>query len=398
MAPHLHCKPSATEITCVRIASSGDTAEVPDASWRRAIEDILSGAVTPLIHYQPIIDLHRGAVAGYEALARFAGPPQASPDRWLREAERLGLSRTLEARLLTTALDRLPALPANTFLTVNVSPDLLAADDWERALGHYQRLDRLVVEVTEHSAISDYDEIRTAIANARGRGALFAVDDAGSGYASLQHVMQLRPDFVKLDREFIDGCDKDPARAAMIEAVGSVANRLDAWVIAEGVETNGELNCLLRLGVPLAQGWLFGAARMEWTQAPAAAVAAIAVFRRRDADSMTIAGLVDSWPSVETSSSATPSAEPTDRPVEAAALTLVLDEDQRPLYWVGPALRDGQERVLVVKLHTPLRALARRAMTRGDAARFLPAVCTDESGRYLGVVRIERLVDRLAAG
>ncbi len=81
-----------------------------------------------------------------------------------------------------------------------------------------------------------------------------AVDDAGSGYSSLQHIMEMRPNFIKLDRNFITNCDSDPAKSVLIEMLGKAANRLDAWIIAEGIETKEELAELIRLGVPLVQG------------------------------------------------------------------------------------------------------------------------------------------------
>jgi hypothetical protein len=174
----------------------------------------------------------------------------------------------------------------------------------------------------------------------------------------------------------------------MVEAVGSVAARLDAWIVAEGVEVADELHCLLRLGVPLAQGWLLGKPQAGWSAVPPSAVAVIKDYRRRASDVTDVAALLESWPSVVLD----------DAPDTATAgLTLLLDGQQRPVAWRGPALGGLQtERPLVVKLATPLRAAARRAMARNDASRFLPVVCTDDEGRYLGVIRIEQIVERLA--
>jgi predicted signal transduction protein with EAL and GGDEF domain len=111
----------------------------------------------------------------------------------------------------------------------------------------------VVVEITEQIAVADYDALIAALAPVRVAGALLAIDDAGAGFASLKHVMLLRPDFVKVDRDLVAGIDRDETKAAVVEAFGLVTSRLDAWLIAEGVETTAELDCLLSLRVPLVQ-------------------------------------------------------------------------------------------------------------------------------------------------
>ncbi len=370
------------------VASREREAAPTPVDWDRALDDVLAGARSPDVHFQPIVDLTRGVVAGYEALARFPGPPQAAPDRWLAEAAKRGSGVALECLALARALSSIGLLPLNTFLTVNVSPATLASAAWTHTLSDYDRLDRLVIEVTEHAAIEDYDEARRALDAARGRGALFAVDDTGSGYASMQHVLLLRPDFVKLDRAFVTACDQDPARVALIEAIGSLAATLDAWLIAEGVETAEELHCLMRLGVPLAQGWLLGKAEPAWAPILTAGSTAIRMHQRRASDGLTVSDLVGEWPAIASDVAAVTSTR------EA---TLLLDADCRPVRWYGSGITGADpQRPLVVKADTPLRATARRAMTRDLAQRFLPVVCTDDEGRYLGVIRVERIVERLA--
>ena len=352
------------------------------SEWQHAISALLSGAQQPAVHLQPIVDLHRGTIAGYESLARFAGPPSAPPDRWFLEASRHGVAVELERDVLTLALRNLAVLPPATFLSINVSPAFLASPAWHRLIATHARLDRLVIELTEHSAVEHFHVAQTAIKSARQRGALLAVDDTGAGYASLQQVMRLRPDFVKLDRGFIAHCDRDSARAAMIEAVAAVAARIDAWVVAEGVETQAELQCLMRLGVPLAQGWLLGRPAPTMTDVPASALEVITSRRQRASDAAAAAAILDAWPNL---------AQKGGPLVLPQKLTLVLDADQRPVSWTGPGASRAS-RPLTARTHTPLRALAKRAMARAEASRFLPVVCVDDDGRYLGVVRIEQIV------
>ena len=245
------------------MVSASSTAGSPSldhdaAVWRLAIDRALAGDIEPEIVFQPIVDFVRGTVAGYEALARFPGPPDAGPEDWFARAVAQDRLADFEAVTMARSLTGLAALPANTFLTINVTPALLGAPALDQILALFGRLDRLVIEVTEHMVIDDYGRIRDAIGRLRAAGALFAVDDAGAGYASMRHVLALRPDFVKLDHQFVAGCDGDPARVALIEAVRGLASRLDATIVAEGVERREELDCLMRLGVPLAQGWFLG--------------------------------------------------------------------------------------------------------------------------------------------
>ncbi|MEQ1908136.1 MAG: EAL domain-containing protein, partial [Vicinamibacterales bacterium] len=142
-----------------------------DASvWQTAIEALLSGAQQSAVHLQPIVDLHRGTIAGYEALARFPAPPAASPDRWFLEASRYGLAVELERDVLSLAVQNLPALPGTAFLSINVSPAFLASPAWARLIASCTRLDRLVIELTEGSAVDHFKIAHTAIKMARQRG------------------------------------------------------------------------------------------------------------------------------------------------------------------------------------------------------------------------------------
>src|SRR3954454_3199938 len=206
--------------------------------------------------FQPIVDLAGVRIAGYEALSRFPGT--AGPDVWFAAAADAGLGPELEALALHKALAAVPALPADTFLTVNVSPHLLGTEPVQDALATRPDLHRVVVELTEHTAVDDLDLLRRQTDELRERGALIALDDAGSGYSGLQQLAGLPPQLVKLDRALVTDVDTDPVRMALAEMVGEFAGRIDAWLLAEGIETRAELAAFCRLGVPLAQGWLLG--------------------------------------------------------------------------------------------------------------------------------------------
>src|SRR5439155_24191740 len=121
---------------------------------------------------------------------------------------------------ISKALDTVPHLPANTFLTVNVSPHLLGTDPVQDALARRPDLRRVVVELTEHTPVDDLSALHGQTEALRERGALIALDDAGTGYSGLQQMAELRPQLVKLDRALVSDADTDPVRVALAEMVG----------------------------------------------------------------------------------------------------------------------------------------------------------------------------------
>ena len=218
--------------------------------------------------FQPIVDLASGAVLGYEALTRFAdGTP---PDRVFADAARSGLGRELELVTLEAALEAAEPLPANASIDLNVGPELILAGEPLRSILRRAGWG-VVLEITEHTPIGDYTAFRAAVA-ALGPDVRLAVDDAGAGYASLRHVLELRPAFVKLDRWLVAGIDADPLRQALVAGMVHAAERTGYTLVAEGVERDSERRTLLELGVRFGQGYLFGepAPAAAWVQqAPA---------------------------------------------------------------------------------------------------------------------------------
>jgi EAL domain-containing protein (putative c-di-GMP-specific phosphodiesterase class I) len=168
----------------------------------------------------------------------------------------VGLGLDLERATLETALDAAVALSPSRFLHVNVSPALvLDGTDLKRLLGKTRA--RIVLEVTEHTAVEDYLQFRYAIDNI-GVPVLLAVDDAGAGFASLRHILELRPSFIKLDQSLVRGIDEDPAKQALVAGMRHFARMTCRRLIAEGVETQAEAAALRELDVRLGQGYLFG--------------------------------------------------------------------------------------------------------------------------------------------
>ena len=204
---------------------------------------------------QPVVSLSRGRLVGVEALARFRDG--RSPDQWFPESRETGQSLALDLMSFGLALDVLPLLPPNAYLSVNASPELIMDSALQRLLFDSEiALERLVLEVTEHVPIHGYDTICQALAPLRERGVRLAVDDTGAGYASFNHVLQLRPDIIKIDRSLIAKISTDPARRSLVTALVLLAIDLGASVTAEGVETASELETLQTLGVDDVQGYL----------------------------------------------------------------------------------------------------------------------------------------------
>jgi PAS domain S-box-containing protein len=219
---------------------------------RATVQRILdASAFTPF--FQRIVDLHTGDVVGHEALTRFADG--TSPDIMFRTAVRAGLGIELEIATLGAALDASAVLPAGAYLSLNASPALIMSGHLGTLLAGRDR--PMTIEITEHVAIDDYPALRAEFTTL-GPTVRLAIDDAGAGYASLRHILELAPDLVKLDLGLIRGIDADPARQALIAGMGYFAVKRKLRLIAEGIETPAELEALRGLAVGYGQGYLLG--------------------------------------------------------------------------------------------------------------------------------------------
>jgi|GEM_PF-705393 len=207
--------------------------------------------------FQPIIDLYGRRYAGVEALARFP-EPFTRPDRTFAAADAYGLRLELERLVIREAWKIIPELGCDQFLALNVAPEALLELARRANLRDDLPLSQLVVEVTEHAVIDRYPPLLDELAPLRAQGLRVAVDDAGAGYASLRHVLELRPDFIKVDRSLIHGLADDRAKRAAVRACQSIAIDLRASVIAEGVERPEDLAMAIELGLQGAQGFLLG--------------------------------------------------------------------------------------------------------------------------------------------
>jgi EAL domain-containing protein (putative c-di-GMP-specific phosphodiesterase class I)/CheY-like chemotaxis protein len=207
--------------------------------------------------FQPIVDLKDGTVAGVEALARIATRPTRPPNEWFAEAAAVGLLLELELAAVGAAAAHLSELPESCYLSVNISPDTIVSSELHGLLASLP-LDRLMLEVTEHAPVDDYAALNDALSALRAHGLRIAVDDAGAGFASLRHIVRLSPDLVKVDLTLIRNIDGDEVRRAVVTALAAFASQIGAKIVAEGVETAGELAALRAIGVRFAQGYHLG--------------------------------------------------------------------------------------------------------------------------------------------
>jgi EAL domain-containing protein (putative c-di-GMP-specific phosphodiesterase class I)/CheY-like chemotaxis protein len=216
------------------------------------------------IQLQPIVRLDTGTVMAVEALTRFAdGMP---PDVQFAEAEALGLGRLFQRTTFSAAIEAAESLPADVALSVNLSAEVLRLESsLPEIVAGTERL--LIIEITEHERVEDYEAVRAAL-RGLGPNVRLAVDDAGSGYASLRHILALKPAFVKLDIEWVRGIDSDPVKRALVSGLIYFASETGCELIAEGIETDAELDALRELGIKLGQGYLLGRPAPVTTAAP----------------------------------------------------------------------------------------------------------------------------------
>ena len=227
--------------------------EVGRARDREAVEAVVEGHGFHLV-YQPIVHLDTGDVAGVEALCRF--DDGAPTEHRFRACEELGLAAPLDLAIVERALADFHRLPGG-YLALNLSASTIG----DRALqALLESTDvphrRLVIEITEHARIPDYRQAASVIDALRAKGVRLAVDDAGAGWASFRHILSLRPDIIKMDRSLTRGVDVDPARRALAMALAIFAGEVGATVVAEGVETDGEVRALRLAGIHRGQGFI----------------------------------------------------------------------------------------------------------------------------------------------
>ena len=348
--------------------------------------------------FVPIVDLKRGEAAGYEVALSFEGEGPQAPRAWSQgvHARQAG---SVEAPLLAAALKSRGQLPESCFLAISHSSHGVVSEEVAAVLGAAGRLERVVIVVTDDSQGADPLQVRRVLDAARDAGATIAIDETASGYSSLKQLLNLRPDFVRIGADFVMEIDRDQAKAAVVETLGALASRIDSWVIAAGIPGSGELDTLRRLGVPLGQGPLFGHPLPAMGPLEGRVVRLVRESAPIPSGERTVASLIEARPPIAWGA-----------PIEDLAdaflddprhdVVVLVDERSRPLALAErAALLRGEpyERpVMRITPSSPLKAVARRAAARPVLERYHPMVACDRRGVYLGVVRVEQLLDALA--
>lgn len=369
------------------------------AGRRDDLLQIVSGTRAVRLVFQHIVDIQTGTAVGYEALARFASRLTTSPGPWFTAAAGTPQAAPLEAVLIREALHAREGLPAGAFMSINVTPALLPEQEVLRAFGSGGDLSDVVIELTEHAPVLNHDALREAVAVLRQRGARIALDDVGVGWAGLKQVMDLRPEIVKLDRTLVTAAPTDPVRQAIARMMLDLCSRLGLDLLVEGVETYAELDLFAGMGVPLAQGWVFGQPDTTTSRFVDDDLAVRLKFRAgltRHPDKIA--------PYVDMSGATLLVGEGTDYSATLttdgppARQTVIVDGAGRPkaLLSVGADGREQHHPVMTVTASENITNVAQRAMTRAVADRLLPLVCVDRSGCFFGIVTIDTLMLALA--
>lgn len=254
-APARLCRVTAAALDCAPVAAALLAPGLRDLRNRMVMRADIAHLLDPSAFspvYQPIVDLASGEVVAHEALTRFndGTPPLVR----FAQAQLAGMGGELEATTLARALAVYQDQPDGA-LSINVSPRFVASEELRNLLAPVVR--PVIVELTEHDPVDDYGALRRAVSEL-GPEVSLSVDDAGAGYATLQHILRLEPRYVKLDRAWVAGIDADPARQALVASLALFSSRLGCTLVAEGIERTDELNALRVLGVGLGQGFLLG--------------------------------------------------------------------------------------------------------------------------------------------
>ncbi len=220
------------------------------------IETALNGATYSVV-YQPIWNLRSKTIAGFESLCRFDSDPYRTPDLWFADAADVGLGIELELAVIATALAMLPNLDPALYLSVNASPETVTSGRLVPLLAGLPG-GRIVIEITEHAQVADYDHLLACFQPLKEMGVRLAVDDAGAGYSSLRHIVRLSPDIIKLDMSLTRDVDTNPAHRSLANALIYFSNETNAAIVAEGIETAAEMATLKDIGVYGGQGYFLG--------------------------------------------------------------------------------------------------------------------------------------------
>lgn len=328
------------------------------------------------IVFHPIVSLTSGQIFGYEATCASADPIlRRSQDRFSTE---LDICKTLE--ILSRVLRILPHLPEGRFISLDVPGSLLGDARFHGLLGDHA--EGLVLEVSEHTVVADTELARQALGSLRSRGARVALDHAGAGFDGFSLLTSLRPEIVKLDASLVRGVALDLTKAMFVSTMGSFVAQMRSWLLADGVDSPGDLETLSNLGIPLAQGRALATPSAFFDELDLDVSRRIEELAAKRSMSLEALGMVEVLPSQFATA-------------KFDSDCVVVDEWQRPRE-LSLVNAEGRARVVPVTIQADLAEdasrLLRRAMLRAPRHRFDPVVVVEGAGAYIGVARIEDLI------
>ncbi len=221
---------------------------------RKRVESVIDGQAITIFH-QPIHSLRDNSAVGVECLARFPNTKQRGPDAWFEDAEKVGLGIELEMAAVRNAIDTLGHVPMGKYAAVNVSPATVMSGAVEQALEDIDTT-QLVIELTEHQKVEDFSELARMLGRLKDHVRI-AIDDVGTGYSGLRHIVDLKPDILKMDMALTRDIHRDPARRALTGALVQLSRDIGCKLVAEGIETIEEREAMAMLGVDYGQGYYF---------------------------------------------------------------------------------------------------------------------------------------------
>ena len=363
---------------------------------RTVVARALDGHLTAA--YQPIVDIARMVIVGYEALLRYRTDhgliaPAFSAPELLASARRIGRIAEVESAALREALQIRDDLPHDCFLSLNVSVAALSDERVTELLRRQGALNGVVLELSHDDAALVADA-RESLDQLRDRGASVAIVDPMLHPASLEDLLLLEPGYLKLDRNLVGGVATSRAKLAVIDSLRRLAERLGVDVIAQGIEDLADLRSLERLGVTFGQGFLIAKpAAGPAVARPLLTALQTSIGERDQATRNSVARLVEPVCELTEEELDTPLA-PKATGVEFEVLVTELREPLAVLRRIGRRVESIS--LTIVDERTAVRDAARLAMRRPATSRFEPLVCVDEFGACAGVVRIDRLIDLLA--
>lgn len=367
---------------------------------RRHVRDAIdSGAIEIVV--QPIVDLAAGRTHAFEALSRFTGPGPSSPAQWLSIAEPLGMRVELELACLRRSLALMDTLPAANRLSVNLSAAALH-DPRTRSILREGQPDRLIVELTEESLVTDMRSLRADLDPLLSAGITLAVDDMGAGYSNLRQVIALAPTMLKLDRTLVRGIDRDPSQRLLIDALTGYAQRTGAEIVAEGIETESELEVIRALGISYGQGYLLARPGPPWPQVnlparehpPRRDLARgshpITIPPETTADEARQRFIA--LPELESLAIVDGEHRPLALITRYRLLTVLGHRFGYALWGERPVARIADRCCLRLPAGTPMDELARKSLARPLEHRHDPILLVDERGRLVGQVTMSDML------